>query len=80
MHWTDEDSQDVLVAAAALRRLADRLDADSRNRRAGGGTRALLDAALTSLLDLDDVYCEGDDGRRLDDVWKRARLTVGRKG
>jgi len=80
MRWTDEDSQDVSVASAAFRQLADRLDADSRHRRAGGGTRALLDAALTSLLDLDDVYHEGEDGRRLDDVWKRACLTVGRKG
>lgn len=80
MRWTNEDSQDVAVASAAFRQLADKLDADSRNGRPGGNTRAMLDAALASLLDLDDVYFEGEDGRRLDDVWKRAHLTVGRKG
>lgn len=76
MHWTDDDTTDVGAAAAALRALAERLETDARNRRPGGRTREALDACIARLLELDDVYFEAPDGRRIAEVWDRARLTV----
>lgn len=73
MTWTDEDSADVAAAVSALRALADRLESDSRNRRPGGRTRAMLDAAVGNLLALDDVYCEDEAGQRIAAVWGRAQ-------
>ena len=61
MHWTDDDTTDVGAAAAALRALAERLEADARNRRPGGRTRDALDACIARLLELDDVYFEGPE-------------------
>ena len=76
MVWTDQDSDDVRAAVSALRALADRLESDARTRRPGGRTREALDGCIARLLELDDVYFETADGRRIAEVWDRARVTV----
>jgi hypothetical protein len=54
--WCEEDSQDVTVAVAELRRVAALLEADVKRRSPGSRTREAVDAAVRALLDLRDVY------------------------
>lgn len=56
MIWCEEDSQDVMVAVAELRRVAALLEADVRRRSPGAKTREAVETTVRALLDLRDVY------------------------
>lgn len=79
MIWTAEDQEDVRVAIARAKALVTVLNGDLARRRARPATREAIDAVFEALLALDDVYFEGDDGKPLPEVWRRARLTVGKR-
>jgi hypothetical protein len=73
MHWTDDDGDDVGDAIARLQSAAASLAGDLERKRARPGTRAALDAAMSALLALDDVYFEDDAGQPVPEAWARAR-------
>ena len=79
MRWTKEDAADVEHVIDQVRALDAALRGDLGQERARPSTRKAIDAVLESLLALDDVYFEGDDGNPLPEVWRRARLTVGKR-
>ena len=78
MHWTDEDGHDVSEAIAKVRAVAAWLEGDLERRRARPGTRAALDAAMSALLALDDVYFEDEAGGPVPQAWARARTLLRR--
>jgi hypothetical protein len=73
MIWTDQDVDDVGEAIARLQSAAASLEGDLAQRRARPGTRAALDAAMSALLALDDVYFGDDAGQPVPEAWARAR-------
>ena len=73
MHWTDDDGDDVGEAIARMRAAVACLDGDLSAKRARPVTRRALDAAMSALLALDDVYFEDDAGGPVPEVWRRAR-------
>ena len=73
MIWTKEDGEDQKNAAKKCREVAELLDADARSRAARWQTRRALDAAMSALLALDDVYFEDDAGGPVPEAWRRAR-------
>jgi len=79
MTWTGDDQGDVEHALERARRLVKALEMDTTIGRARPATRLEIDAVFEALLALDDVYFESDDGKPLPEVWRRARLTVGKR-
>lgn len=79
MTWTDDDQADVEHALEKARRLVKALELDTTIGRARPATRLEIDAVLEALLALDDVYFEGQDDKPLPEVWRRAKLTVGKR-
>jgi len=79
MTWTDDDQADVEHALEKARRLVKALELDATIGRARPATRPEINAVLEALLALDDVYFESNDGKPLPEVWRRAKLTVGRR-
>jgi hypothetical protein len=79
MKWTEEDGEDIRRAAEKCAEVAALLEADRRGRQARWQTRRALDAAMQSLLALDDVYFEDEDGGPVPAAWRRARELL-RKG
>lgn len=73
MHWTDDDGDDVSEAIAKVRAAMACLDGDLAAKRARPVTRRALDAAMSALLVLDDVYFEDDAGGPVPEAWRRAR-------
>jgi hypothetical protein len=73
MIWTKEDGEDQKSAAKKCREVAELLDADAGSRKARWQTRRALDAAMSALLALDDVYFEDDAGQPVPEAWARAR-------
>ena len=73
MVWTDDDSDDVGEAIAKMRAAVACLDGDLVAKRARPVTRRALDAAMSALLALDDVYFEDDAGGPVPEAWRRAR-------
>jgi hypothetical protein len=73
MIWTKEDGEDQKNAAKKCREVAELLEADARSRAARWQTRRALDAAMSALLALDDVYFEDDQGGPVPAAWRRAR-------
>ena len=73
MIWTAEDGADVQAAIKKMRDAIECLAVDARFERARGSTRDALDAAMSALLALDDVYFKDDAGQPVPAAWKRAR-------
>ena len=73
MHWTDDDSDDVSEAIAKMRAAMACLDGDLAAKRARPVTCRALNAAMSALLALDDVYFEDDAGGPVPEAWRRAR-------
>lgn len=73
MIWTKEDGEDQKNAAKKCREVAELLEADARSRAARWQTRRALDAAMSALLALDDVYFEDEAGGPVPEAWRRAR-------
>lgn len=73
MIWTKEDGEDQKNAARKCRDVAEMLEADARSRAARWQTRRALDAAMSALLALDDVYFEDEAGGPVPEAWRRAR-------
>ena len=81
MRWTKEDGEDQKSAAEKCRALAAFLEMDLASRTARWQTRRALDAAMSALLALDDVYFEDAAGEPVPEAWRRARelLRPGRR-
>lgn len=73
MHWTDDDGDDVSEAIARMRAATACLEGDLDAKRARPATRRALDAAMSALLALDDVYFEDEAGGPVPAAWRRAR-------
>lgn len=76
MHWTDDDSDDVGEAIAKMRAATACLDGDLVAKRARPVTRRALDAAMSALLVLDDVYFKDEAGEPVPQAWARARTLL----
>jgi hypothetical protein len=73
MHWTGEDSEDAQSAIRKMQAAIAALADDVSKKRARFQTRRALDAAMSALLALDDVYFEDDAGQPVPEAWARAR-------
>ena len=73
MVWTKEDGEDIARAIEKVREAGDKLAEDLRARKPRFQTRRALDAAMSALLALDDVYFEDDAGAPVPAAWRRAR-------
>lgn len=73
MVWTKEDGEDISRAIEKMRDAGDKLAEDLRARKPRFQTRRALDAAMSALLALDDVYFEDDAGQPVPAAWRRAR-------
>lgn len=73
MTWTPEDSADAKSAIKNMRAACEFLADDVAKRSARHQTRRAIDAAMQSLLALDDLYFEDAAGAPIPEAWRRAR-------